>query len=345
MAERDALWIPYTYEQFSGYESDNSAVRRIIDWAWNEDNRDNISDEAIFLMSQTILWFTTSSNRTLRDSATKALICLLEDRIHIVIHLLEKFNNINDPYVLQRLYAVAYGCAVRTSKTDDLLDLGNCIFKLVFATEYVIPDILLRDYAKSTIEYAVHKGKTFEFDLSKIQPPYKSDLSDEIPTDDEISELEFNYEDDNFQDYFWSQNSILDSMVTEHSERSSSYGDFGRYVFQHALSYWGIDVNALSNLAIKWIFGKYGYDVEKHGKFDRMVVNNNYGRHSHVVERIGKKYQWIAFYELLAMISDNYPFYGNSYSSDVEPIKYEEIWNPYVRRYRSNYDLQRKSVK
>ena len=23
------------------------------------------------------------------------------------------------------------------------------------------------------------------------------------------------------------------------------------------------------------------------------------------------------------MISDNYPFYGNSYSSDVEPIKYE----------------------
>ena len=148
MAERDALWIPYTYEQFSGYESDNSAVRRIIDWAWNEDNRDNISDEAIFLMSQTILWFTTSSNRTLRDSATKALICLLEDRIHIVIHLLEKFNNINDPYVLQRLYAVAYGCAVRTSKTDDLLDLGNCIFKLVFATEYVIPDILLRDYAK-----------------------------------------------------------------------------------------------------------------------------------------------------------------------------------------------------
>lgn len=42
-------------------------------------------------------------------------------------------------------------------------------------------------------------------------------------------------------------------------------------------------------------FGKYGYDVEKHGKFDRMVVNNNYGRHSHVVERIGKSINGLHF--------------------------------------------------
>jgi len=86
----------------------------MIDWAWTPDLRKNISDESIGLMCQTMGWFLVSTNRTLRDSATKAIICLLEERIPVLIQFLAAFSTINDPYISQRVYAIAYGCAVRT---------------------------------------------------------------------------------------------------------------------------------------------------------------------------------------------------------------------------------------
>ncbi|MBX9887356.1 MAG: hypothetical protein K2Y30_05430 [Flavobacteriaceae bacterium] len=329
MADRDEWWTSFINDQYPGYPDDVSPIRRMIDWAWTYDKRENISDESIGLMSQTMLWFLTSCSRKLRDSTTKALICLLEERIDVLILLIKKFEKVNDPYVLQRLYCVAYGCAVRTNQIESLKKLGQCIFESVFNTEYVVPDILLRDYAKGTIEYAVHKGHEFKFDIASIEPPFKSDFPDEFPSDEETDKFKFDYHSEDFKKHYWSQNSILDSMVTEYGRGTASYGDFGRYVFQSGLSGWRVDENALSNLAVKWIFEKYGYDVEKHGEFDRNIDYD--GRHSHKTERIGKKYQWIAFYEILARVSDNHSFYENSYNKNAEPIKYKGPWEPYVR--------------
>jgi len=254
-----------------GYPDEVSVVRRMIDWAWTDDKRESISDESIRLMSQTMIWFLTSCNRTLRDSATKAIICLLQERINVLMQLIKTFEKVNDPYVSQRIYAIAYGCAVRTSNAEILKPLGDLVFQSVFATDSVVPDILLRDYAKGIIEFAVFKGHKFDFDLDKIQPPFKSDLPTTFPSNEETDKFKFNYEDKDFKKHYWSQNSILSSMVTEYGRGTSRYGDFGRYTFQSGLSDWRVDVNGLSNLAVKWIIEKYGYDVEKHGEFDRSI--------------------------------------------------------------------------
>ncbi len=77
------------------------------------------------------------------------------------------------------------------------------------------------------------------------------------------------------------------------------YGDFGRYVFQSALTDWKVNARLFSNLAVKWIIEEYGYDVEKHGEFDWALHSHNYDSRNLFEERIGKKYQWIAFYEIL----------------------------------------------
>ncbi len=330
MADRDAWWTQFIHKMYPGYPDEVSAIRRMIDWAWTEDKRESISDESIRLMSQTMIWFLTSCNRTLRDSATKAIICLLQERINVLMQLIKTFEKVNDPYVLQRIYTIAYGCAVRTSNTELLKPLGDLTFQAVFNTENVIPDILLRDYAKGIIEFAVFKGHKFDFDLAKIQPPFKSNLPATFPTNDETDKFKFNYEDKDFNKHQWSQNSILRSMVTEYGRGTSGYGDFGRYTFQSGLSDWRVDVNGLSNLAVKWIIERYGYDVEKHGEFDR-TIGSGRSRDNGREERIGKKYQWIAFYEILARVSDNYPCYENSYSRDAKEIKYEGPWEPYVR--------------
>ncbi len=62
--------------------------------------------------------------------------------------------------------------------------------------------------------------------------------------------------------------SMLTSMFTEHTNVGWVYGDFGRYTFQSALSNWKIDAERLSNVAIKLIINKYGYQEDKHGTFD-----------------------------------------------------------------------------
>ena len=121
---------------------------------------------------------------------------------------------------------------------------------------------------------------------------------------------------------------MLTSMFTEHTKIGYSYGDFGRYTFQSALSYWKIDAEYLSNVAIKLIIDKYGYREEKHGTFDQRIGSGR-GRSTIPNERIGKKYQWLALHELLARVADNYPKLDYSWSDNV--VKYEGPWDPFIR--------------
>lgn len=332
LSNRDTWWTIYIHDKFPLHQSDEqSSVKRLIDWAWSDEEKTHISDESICLISKSIAWFLTSSNRYLRDSATKSLIALLEDRIPILIEILKEFEGVNDPYIYERLYAVAYGCALRTKDKNSLKNLSEYIYETIFKEEYVYPHILLRDYARGVIEYLLHLGIDLKVDRDKIRPPYKSDWPDIIPNDEEIKKYEFDYKSKNFKDHYWSENTIIHSMQPEHS-KIGMYGDFGRYVFQSGFGNWR-DLNSqeLSNLAVKRIF-ELGYDVEKHGKFDRNINRYPYfGRIGGKPERIGKKYQWIAFYELLAKVSDHFTMYDESILSENKPLRYEGPWEPYVR--------------
>ena len=333
LSNRDAWWTIYIHDKFPLYQSgEPSSVKRLIDWAWSDEEKAHISDESIRLISKGIAWFLTSSNRYLRDSATKSLIALLENRIPILIRILKEFKGVNDPYVYERLYAVAYGCALRTENKDNLKVLSEYVYKAIFRDEYVYPNILLRDYARGVIEYSLHIGIDLKVDRDKIRPPYKSIWPSIIPHDEEIKKYEFDYKSKNFKDHYWSQNSIIHSMQPEHS-KIYMYGDFGRYVFQSGFRNWRkLNPRKLSNLAVKRIF-ELGYDVRRHGEFDRNI--SKHGPISHTGpkgERIGKKYQWIAFYELLAKVSDNFTMYDPSSNLRGNiPLQYEGPWEPYVR--------------
>ena len=338
MADRDAWWTQLIHDMYPGASDTPTTIRRIIDWVWIDDTRESLSDESVRLMSQTMIWFLVSCNRILRDSSTKALICLLRDKILVLMQLMERFKEVNDPYVLQRIYAVAYGCAVRTDNIEILKPFGELVFELIFNTEEVVPDILLRDYAKGIIEYAVFKGHKFEFDLDRIRPPFRSKLPDSFPSNEDIDRYEF----DHTQKGFTGVTNIINSMTTEYGRGVGGYGDFGRYVFASALSHWNIDVDGLSNLAVQQIVEKYGYDIEKHGRFDQSIGYME--RHSHHEERIGKKYQWIAFHELLARVSDSCTFSYNRYGDNLEPL-YDGPWEPFVRDIDPTITLRRNEKK
>ncbi|UDN61471.1 SIR2 family protein [Clostridioides sp. ES-W-0016-02] len=316
MADRDAIFIPIFNEI---YEEEESSIKRLLGWCFDSKGFDNTSNETIRLSAMMIATFLISSNRNLRDKSTKALVNLLTGKMNIVIDLLKTFEDVDDPYIIERLYAVAFGCVVSEQSEEMIEALAVYVYNKIFDVDYVYPNILLRDYAKNIVDYAKYKIDSSVLKDMDVEPPYKS-IFPKVPTDEEIEGYKYDYKASDFKDYYWSQNTILDSMVVEYTRDGQPgwYGDFGRYIFQHYFHKWkGLDYNDLKNIAIKKVFDM-GYDVNKHGKFDRTVQNGRLRDSKY--ERIGKKYQWIALYELAAQAADNYKIevYTNAYGTKKE---------------------------
>ncbi len=208
LANRDSFWtteLKYKY-------SEDSAFRHLIDWAWARTDKSFVSDESIELVATSLCWFLTSSNRELRDCSTKALVSLLEPRIPVLRKIIDKFYGVNDPYVWERIFAVALGCTLRTDNIKELKYLAETVYQKVFCSEYVYPNILLRDYAREIIEFANHLGLELEsIELSKTRPPYNSIWPDKIPSKEELESL---YDKEPYRE-LWS--SIMEG------------GDFSRY--------------------------------------------------------------------------------------------------------------------
>lgn len=187
--ERDYNWTIYIHHSFI----DGGIVKKIIHWAWSKDEEFEINDESLYLYGLTLSWFLTSSNRELRDGTTKSLVNLFTDKIYIFLQVLKEFENINDLYVLERLYAVGYGIVLRSFTHNGFKELAKYIYNTVFNQDKVIEHILLRDYARFTIEY-INKIISFNFDLKKIHPPFNQNIQWELPKIDK-SEVE-KYRDD-----------------------------------------------------------------------------------------------------------------------------------------------------
>lgn len=329
MKDRDLFWTTWLQDKYEDENTYSNPVKRLIDYAWNIHNKTHLSDDSILLGCMSISWFFTSPNRYLRDAATKGVVNLLQERTHLISGLLDKFKDVNDVYVLERVFASAYGAVLRSDSRDHLKELSEYIYQMVFNKSEVFPHILLRDYARGIIEYSIYLNYKPNVDITKIRPPYSSTpLPDSFPS---VALIDKKYKPKknkgNYNGIHWGSTAILSSMTTEYGRGTARYGDFGRYVFQHALSHWNVDYDGLSNYAVQRIF-EIGYDPDLFSKFDSRQGS---GREAGSKERIGKKYQWIIFYELLARVADHYQLKDESSFRSANNIPYEGPWYPYVR--------------
>src|SRR5208282_1128324 len=64
-----------------------------------------------------------------------------------------------------------------------------------------------------------------------------------------------------------------------------------------------------------------GWTAERFNKFENTLHSRD--RYNHEVERIGKKYQWIALRELIARMADNLAFFGNCWERQGGPPLYQ----------------------
>ena len=105
MAARDTWWSVYLHHTTSG----GSPARRLRDWALAVLPTMRLNDDLVDLCAISLAWMLTASNRSVRDWTTKALVNLLTGRSQAAVRLVEGFADVDDFYVVERVYAVAYG--------------------------------------------------------------------------------------------------------------------------------------------------------------------------------------------------------------------------------------------
>ena len=155
-------------------------------------------------------------------------------------------------------------------------DYTHRVFRLALAASWIPPDC------------------TDTSCLPYFGTPYGTQLPSPTMTADEIKHMNDTLNDD--------YSTILLS-INEH-------GDFGRYVLSPAIDRFRThNTLQLFDLSQRAIFERIidlGWKPEIFRNTDRYLRSVSVSRTDHAVERIGKKYQWIAFYELLGRLADNF---------------------------------------
>lgn len=221
MASRDAWWTISLYGNLD--DEPTSAVKRLLDWALSLSAGAQIDDSTIDLATTTLGWLLTSPNRFLRDQATKAMVSMLDGRLISVQRMLERFKDVNDPSVAERIYAVAYGVTMRSSDATSIGEIACKVYDAVFADGNPPAHILLRDYARNIVERARYLGAATDIAIHLIRPPYRSEFPD-IPTSEDIGALDAVFASGDSSDGCWPSGWVaIYSSATE-------WGDFARYI-------------------------------------------------------------------------------------------------------------------
>lgn len=313
MPQLDYNWsivIDFYYSDFKKESIDN-----IINYCLNYGS-EYLNDNTIYLLSVLFSWFLSSSNRYLRDMSTKSLTKLLLNNHKVSVELLKNFKSVSDIYVLERIVAAIYGSIIRSSNSNNIEELSHELYNVIYKNEKPIDNVVIKVYSRKIFAYIKEKYQISLYD--NIENEAKSEWYQHLPTNNEIDKYDVDYKAENVDKRKYSNSAIIHSMVTEYGRGTSAYGDFGRYVLGYFLkpfAYVVEDVQLLANKATERVFD-YGYDYKLFGNYDSAVKYNQH-RHEHSTERIGKKYQWIATYELLSKLYDNFIPHYNVYGDDI----------------------------
>lgn len=217
MATRDAWWTIGLNELWGR----KSAVDRVIQWANQLWPRTELTDEAAEMSASIVAWLLPSSNRFLRDHATKALVRILTWRPAVIDRLIDRFSTVDDAYVAERVLAAAYGAAMRTTDSIGVTVVAHRTHAKVFADGRPRPHILLREYARGIIKRAEHlQGDHGRVSWTGVEPPYASDWP-VIPSDADIDVVVPSWSSDAGKALSWAHKRIRSSVMDD---------DFGRYV-------------------------------------------------------------------------------------------------------------------
>lgn len=236
MPERDAFWSV----QLANSDDETHPIYGLIDWALGSEIN-KASRETLELAAIPLCWSLSTSHRVIRDRATKALTNLFLAQPSLIVPVLRDFTNVDDLYVVERVYASVYGAVLLGMPDNQLTEISKTVFELIFADGYPIPHILLREYASGIIEKAVicHLFPT-SLNIALARPPWKSQWPLESVDEEYIKKTK---KDGAFR--------ILNSVT-------SPFGDFGIYSVTNRLRHFSkISLDSVVPETVKQKFERF----------------------------------------------------------------------------------------
>lgn len=298
--ERDLSWTEYVRRNRYSFENTLEHFEEICK---EDHDLSEFSVKRLHLLAEHIMWILTSTVRPLRDQATRALYWYGRRFPQKFFKLVLKSFTITDPYVSERMLAATYGIAMArqydfkdTSFVTEVLPLyARQLYETMFKPNapHSTTHILARDYARRTIDIAImyHSDLLTEDERERTLPPFK---------DGGISEWGERKDGDSGP---YQAGAAPLQMDFENYTLGSLVKGRGNYNFEHP-EYMRVRAN------IFWRIYDLGYSSDLFGEIDGWLGGENYRKYGRSAnggktDRYGKKYSWIAFYELAGLRQDN----------------------------------------
>lgn len=282
MALRDAYWCCFLNDNYDA----GGAVRRLIDAAFDlqlEELEPAIAD----LWSIILLWFTAAADRRVKDRATRAAVAILTAHADRIPSIISNFIDYDDDEVRERTLVVAYGALLISRNPTVAGTVAKSLFTAYKNAPECFSNALIRDDIRCIGELAKELGAApAAFNPELTMKKVKSSWQLQVPSEEEIErwkslpKLVASCTDDDF--YIYSMNCLRPWM---HQMKKPDLG--------------------------KWILNRVAKDFEYEGSgcenYDRYMLGKFGGGRSRKgwAERIGKKYQWLALFQLASHLHDH----------------------------------------
>ena len=316
------------------------------DYFWSEQVRDNQKDvldwierleqhwksgaqltEADDLRAQWVCWYFTSNVQKLRDLACRAIYWYGRARSAEFVTLLDRMLRVNDPYMVERMLVAALGVVVvyeHEPEQHDFVEhqlpkLGRLVFDLFFASgaSAATTHILILDYVRRIVTIAAkrHPQLFTPAEIGRTKPPFPTDLRRRWGNSKDRYAGQYREGDDPFGfDY---RNYTLGRLVPGRRNYDDDHPEFKKIKGR-----------------IRWRIYDLGYTLEQFSRLDQMIARADHSGRSEdgaKTERYGKKYAWIAFYEMAGLRmelrklgqSENSDFYNIDPGFPEQPRRYE----------------------
>jgi hypothetical protein len=287
LPERDRRWTEWVRHRARDVLVGN--LKELIE-SWTGDlGRAEVDD----LDALAIAWLLTSTNEDVRDLATKALQRYGRPEPKRLFDIATRMLDVDDPYVIERVVGAAFGAASAHQMPDPggpfehalagwLVELRD---RLLDGGSTLTSHELLRSYVRATFELAgtLHPGAVpagvDPFTLTFAAVPTAPVMADDDPNAEECDST-FGLDFENY---------VIGSAI----EGRRNY-DFDHAAFRRARG---------EVMARVW---DLGWRAALLSDVDRAIAEtaSRFGRERVKVERYGKKYGWIAYYELVGRLTD-----------------------------------------
>lgn len=281
--QRDLFWTEWVRERSEEVEDDF----KFLSTRW----KSGVLDEREIRRARWVMWTLTSTSRSLRDVATKTLYEFAAKRPAEFFQLAVEAIVVSDPYVPERMFAVVYGAALTTWSDINAVEMREAlprvareIYQAMFAPGAMHPTwhALYQQYCLGTIAIArmVDPACLSEDELAHLLPPFNH-----LPSP------------------FESMPQYAPSVI-ECANRAAIRMDFGNYTMGRLIpdrsnyddrnpEYLRVRPAIISRMLV------LGYDPEQFDTIDRQMNSGpRMGDDKHKVDRYGKKYGWIAYFEM-----------------------------------------------